>query len=153
MLYKQIYYHIRKFIPEIVNLKRQDWSMSQANYPQKPLTTQLQNDNFLNSLLWLEREGYIDIDKNMDSTPLLWKYFDNQGNLRLTLKWKIFIQNYERKWCGFIPVGSTEFFAKDFPFISGALVFIGWTALIEIFPFVLSFLKKFFFNFLESLIF
>jgi len=60
--------------------------MSQANYPQKPLTTQLQNDNFLNSLLWLEREGYIDIDKNMDSTPLLWKYFDNQGNLRLTLK-------------------------------------------------------------------
>lgn len=128
MIYSQIYYHLIKFIPKLIKLKKQEWSMSCAvRQDNKQITTKLQNETLTSSLVWLEWEWFIESNSHVPSV-LLWKYLNDDGSLRLTNKWKIFIENYERMFFWLIPVGRVEFWYQDFPFLIGAVTLAFFTA-------------------------
>jgi hypothetical protein len=120
----QIYYtDIYKALKwkKLKELAQDEWG---AIIAKKKIKTR--NDEFYLKLIFMEeylkKDDYINDD------------------LSLTKKWEIFVMLYERKWLWIIPVWCIEFHAKDFPFISGALVFILGTVIVELLKFFITFL-------------
>ncbi len=159
MLFTQIYRNIKE-AERIHKLKSQEGSLMHWFTPSlsEQKTTDNENRRYYVIISWLQQEKYTlsDSDISLKKTNCVtWEEtplndlktpnncFDKNWKLRLSIKWQIFLENYERKWIWIIPVWCAEFYAKDFPFIFGALVFIFGSVVVELSVELLKFLLSF----------